>query len=282
MSHNCITGPGICHRCNGAVDNQLGYIHNQLWLNIKYPPTNSINFEPHSTNFKDVYIAHKVIPDKLARSAREFLEKIPIDPHARMLNDTDNKPRDAINSNDEFILENSPPDPNLWAWEYYAPGIHRAVPTTVSAFIGSPIGELITVLESSFRSTNYFDIDFSQYRKATWVLQRAKRGEMIGPHTDENSFRKFAFIYYLTDDNWDFKLDGGELVISDQPYIKLDEIDKCVRWNHRTLPGKYAKINPEFNSIVAWKIDGTSPIHWVNTLRTNKHRYTLVGFFVPK
>lgn len=235
MEHNCGTSSDVCYRCNGGVDNQLAFIYNNL--NIASVTLNPIDFGPLNSVFPNVHVAHNIISNELAIDARDFLNKIPINHNINMLNNTDNKPRTCITDfieNQNYIdtylstisklksINKYPkPNPESWIWEHYGHGIYRATPTTLNAFIDSPIQKLITELESKFCSTAYFpDIDFSQYKKATWVLQKTKRGDMIGPHTDENRERKFAFIYYLTDDNWDYKNDGGDFVVSDQRYEK--------------------------------------------------------------
>lgn len=291
MEHKCGSDEGVCRYCSGDTDNQLGYICNILELELCSKST-PIKFKPLNTDFSNVHYAHNVIANELAMSVRDFLDKIPLthenDEPQKIVTDLiqdENYVYTYLSTMGKLKSINKCPEPNpkLWKWDNYKKGMQRASPTTLSDFIDSPIHKLITKLESKFNSTNYFPgIDFSQYKKATWVLQKVGVGDMIGPHTDENSQRKFAFVYYLTPDNWNYKTEGGELVVSDQKSNKIDKISNCIE-NNKYIPGKSIQINPEFNSIIAWKLgNGKSPLHWVNTVKSFRPRYSLVGFFVAK
>ena len=278
MAHDCAKSTSTCHRCNGSVDNQLGLIHNNLKL-VSGP----IKFVPYDSNkYKNVFIATDVINYELADNVRSFLQKIPFDKNTiPRLNDTDVQPKTTVvtESRDPIkiteAVDDPVNDPNCWTWEYYITnGAYRAVPLSLKSFVGSPIKKLIDQLESKWLATNFFGMAIQ--RKVTWVLQMMIDGFCMGPHTDEFSSRKIAFIYYLTEDNW--PKNNGELVVYGEPEIYLDPISRSYSidnwrwWNH-------IRIDPTFNTMVAWKLgDGTSPIHHVNRV-TDKKRFALVGFF---
>jgi hypothetical protein len=57
--------------------------------------------------------------------------------------------------------------------------------------------------------------------KVTWVLQRIEQGHYIDWHNDEAKGRLISFIYYLTPDDWNYKVDGGPLKIMQDFYKKI-------------------------------------------------------------
>lgn len=248
----------ICplYRIRSDVDNQLGYLYDKIKKVDRFD-YERIMFEPN------VYIAKNVFDMTFAKEVRDFLNKIPIDFNTPLLDDVTNKPRDYLYNSCNYNVEGTY-NPSEWTWEHYAKNqIWRCLPLTIESFIGSPIFTLIEKLEQKF------NLEFFSYAaKSTWVLQRLCKGNSIGEHSDDSGIgekypRKFAFIYYLTPDGWDYNVDGGELCI-------------------RSGTG-FTRLNPVFNSIVVWDMSKQkSPIHKVNEVlaENDRPRYALVGFLV--
>jgi hypothetical protein len=278
MSHNHENGKTCC-RCDGNLDHQLGHIQKKL----KYLQIASLNLNPYDDKFNNIFIDKNVFPIEFAIEIRNFLRKIPFDKEKiRLLNDIDNLPSKSVMNEFQDIIKinqalaNPINDPFQWEWVLYLPGMYRLAPLSLASFIGSPIKVLIDLLEAKWNKTNFYDMKFSKMEKATWVLQMIPPGEMLYPHTDENLERKIAFIYYLTDDDWNHDVNGGALIIYNHPNENLNAIYDDFynkKWD-------IIKINPAFNSLITWKVgNNNSPIHMVSTVK-NGLRYALVGFYV--
>lgn len=256
----------------GDVDNQIGNLHGKLRRIIR----GGFDLEPFDEYHTTILISNNTIPTELAKKVRDFINNIPFDNEIKILNDTDNQPKDFVNKSFDDIneiklaYEKKKFDPTEWAWEKYNADFWRALPLTCEAFFGSPIIELFDLLEEKWYRTKIPNFDISNYAKVTWVIQRIQKGHGIGLHTDDNPWRKLAFVYYLTADDWDYEKDGGELCICGNNYDeKLNSLE-------------YISINPGFNSMVVWDmVNQKSPLHFVNHVKADddKPRIALVGFF---
>lgn len=244
------------YRSRGDVDNQLGHLYDRV------NRINKLKYKCLFTN-PNVFIAKNVFDKSFAINVRDFLNQIPIDLNTEPLNDIDNKPKDVLFYSDSCSVVGNC-NPKEWTWEHYAKNqIWRCLPLTLTSFVSSPIFKLIEALEQKFC------LEFFAYAgKATWVLQRLCKGNFIGDHTDDSGTdvaypRKFAFVYYLTPDDWDYNVDGGEL---------------CVK-----IGDQYIPVNPIFNSMVVWDMaKQKSPLHKVNEVlaENDRPRYALVGFLI--
>lgn len=287
------------------VNNNLHTIYNYVRIfvpsnNIK--DSNSLNLQQYNQNYPNVYIAYEIIPNEIAINARKFLQDIIFDPKTLELNDKDNKPKnniiksihksignifdenlnfidnklEHINDDDyyndinrDFIIEstkNGKSDPNDWIWEKYNSQIWRATPNELDSFCSSPIIKLMDILISKFKNTFLIGPNL---KKSTWVIQRTKHNFSLEKHNDFYLGRKFAFIYYLTNDNWNYKKDGGELCV----YNKTQDISENE---------DYISINPTFNTLIVFKMEnGQSPMHFIKEVKAldNNPRIALVGFF---
>lgn len=258
------------YQISGIVDNQIGQLHNKLRNVITLK--SGFELKPYDSIHQNVFTVENAIPLELSRRARDFLNNIPFDNTIKKLDDETNPPKDTIHKlfNDANKIResynNKKSNPLEWTWERYHDDFWRALPLSGEAFCGSPLIELIDVLEEKWYATKMPNFNINKYRKATWVIQRIEKGHGIGLHNDENQWRRLAFVYYLTSDYWDYQQDGGEL---------------CVCYNND--PENYVKINPAFNTMIAWDmVNQKSPLHFVEKVKAenNKARIALVGFFV--
>lgn len=263
---------GISYRIAGDVDNQLGQLHTVLRSLI--PKGIGLPLVQYDKEHSNVYMVKDVIPRDLAERTRSFFNDIPFDNTLEQLNNDTNPPRQAIFTTltQESIKDaysNRRYDPNDWAWEKYHRDFWRAVPLSGESYCGSPIVELMDVLEERWHATDMDKLWGSEceilpkdLRKLTWVVQRVEQGHGMGFHNDDFGDRKLAFIYYLTPDDWDYTEDGGELRVC--YYDKADHL----------------AIDPEFNTMIVWDMYRMrSPLHGVNTVKcSNKARIALVGF----
>ena len=295
----------------GNVDNSLNPIHNNLcyFIQNKQFPT----FEKVSKNlytvetwdecirnrkfnhslvkyisalyrfdFKDIdgFPACKVInnfmSESSARETRDFVCEIPFDNTLSVINNTDNLPRDSVNTllktNDysliyETLKTKNVTEPCDWMWERYSSSVWRAVPLTITAFCNSTIFHLMFLLERVIERWMWSLFSNTKFLPLTWVLQRMENGCSVSKHTD-NSYqedkdkeRHFSFIYYLTPDDWDYVKDGGELIIENENLTYT--------------------FNPTFNSLICWNIRDYEPlVHSVNEVKSSsKIRIALVGFY---
>lgn len=247
------------YRFRGDVDNNLGWLYDHY----KRVSVNDIKFKPYNEAHKNVYICENVLPKNFVKKIKSFLNEIPFNNTIQLLNDTDNKPQDDIikSMNGKTDYGTKVYDPKQWKYEKYHNDIYRVVPLSLASFIGSPIIELFEKLEMKLYLSNINGVKIWDYRKATWVIQRIDKGHGIDLHSDDNPWRKIAFIYYLTDNKWN-EDDGGQLVV----------------YNNQN---QSIKINPTCNSIVAWEmVNQPSPLHLVDKVKSDKPRFAFVGFFV--
>jgi Rps23 Pro-64 3,4-dihydroxylase Tpa1-like proline 4-hydroxylase len=108
-------------------------------------------------------------------------------------------------------------------------------------------------------------MDMKNLRLTEFVVQLLKAEQEISEHKDKITsknyctHRKIAFIYYLTPDEWWYRIDGGEL---------------CCRNDN----DNFTSFEPTFNSMVVFDMtDNDGPLHWVRS--ASKDRIALVGFF---
>lgn len=282
-------------RNRGDVDNQIGSLHNILRCTHKILPNKKYEFQPlkfecHKLYNYSVDISKNVLPKEFAIKVRQFLNNIYFDNSLKLLNDCDNQPKTHVmssiknfehvntilnnNSNNNVINnDNSNNMPNNmsnniikdWTYEKYNPEFWRILPITLEAFICSPIIELFDILHIQLYDymKTILNLDMTKYSRGLHVIQRVEKDYGISLHTDDWSKRKLAFVYYLTSDDWNYEQDGGDLCIHDD-----------------TNPDIYTCINPEFNSMVTWDmITQKSPLHSVNKVKSNKPRFTVVGFY---
>jgi hypothetical protein len=252
------------------VNNHLGYLYMKFcesWDKEKIEPK-SLSLKQH-VDLSNVYISYDVLNDSYARNVRKFIYNVPFDSNKEIINDQNNLPLSNVyHTNQSLILncfENSSIDPNDWVWEKFSYCLWRLAPKTLNAFLGSPIPNLITLLEKTIRSKEYFgNIAYENLKKGTWVIQRIQKGQNVGIHSDKAYGRVISFIYYLTPDDWK-KSDGGGLCMLN-PYKK-----------------EFQRINPDFNSLIMWKSDDDNfkELHHVETVvaDNDKPRIALVGFF---
>lgn len=240
------------------VDSDLSMISTEVNRFVVTEPIPSMPFPfIHNKQF-DIYICDNAIPIQLAREVREFVHSIEIDLTSAHLNDTDNLPprkvlleaRDSVDMT--VSTESSPQLSNEWKWQNYASweynrtAFWRLYPTTLNAFVYSPIKRLIDLIEAKLQLTSIPDIDIPSLRRLTWVIQVVLPDHGIGAHTDFGNGRKLSFLYYLTDDDWNIATDGGELITGDQQLYKI-----C----------------PKFNMLIAWPmVNGNGPLHSVATV----------------
>jgi len=275
------------HRKRGDVDNQLGNLYDLCKLKIPLYEklNNNINekpagfvFHPFDNKNPNILVSNNVINRKLARKVRHFINSITFDNTQKEVNGTDNQQKDKVSKflfsfpdtiktikfkNDDEDIKNENVK-NEWIWEKYSHEFWRLLPTSLQAFLESPIIELIKILEKKWYSTKIPNFDITKYQKATWVIQRIEEGNGIGFHSDTFGTRKLAFVYYLTPTDWDYKIDGGEL---------------CVCKNN--IYYHFISVNPVFNSMIVWNMEVESPSHFVNSVKSNKQaRIALVGFFM--
>ena len=258
------------YRISGDVDNQLGHLHNKLRNHIPSKPGFQLN--PHNDKHPNMFVESDVVPKKLAKRVRKFINQIPFDDNRiPQLDDITNPSRDSVyNELDDKnrtmeAYKNKIYDPNQWIYERYHVNFFRALPLTLEAFLGSPLIELFDVLEEKWHNTFTNNVVRTKgHRKITWVIQRIEKGHGIGWHNDDNGQRSLAFAYYLTPSDWDYKNDGGEL---------------CVSYDENQ--DKYESINPSFNTMVVWDMyNQRGPLHSVKEVKSyKKSRIALVGFF---
>lgn len=263
------------YKIKGDIDNQIGHLHNKLQYYDPYKK--GFEMKLHDETYQNVFITKDIIPKKLAEKVRKFINDIPFDNTLKILNDDNNQPRESIskslNDSDKIKIayENKRYNPHDWIWEKYDNDFWRVLPLSLEAFCGSPIIKLIEILERRWYQTKINNFDITKYRKATWVIQRIEKGHGIGLHTDDNPWRKLAFVYYLTSDDWNYKNDGGELCVCNNNY------------DEHINPKEYISINPEFNTMITWEmLNQKGPLHFVNNVEAEneKPRIALVGFFV--
>lgn len=213
-----------------------------------------------------VTIVKNLLQKDLAVRVRDFIYAIPIDFNEKQINDSDVKPRDSIFSSlecsreerDKIVVaayEKRRSDPKGWKWEKYSHVAWRLTPLTLEDFIGSPIYELIYNMY-----IRWWRSDMEINEKSPWQLMTIQRTiDSMDKHTDKSSsIRKVAFLYYITPDDFDYNIDGGELNL------------------HRS---RDIKINPEFNSLVCWNMHGDRYItHSVESVKSDKIRIVAVGF----
>lgn len=270
MQQSNTTGFLEC-RSRGDVDNQLGHLHSRIRWIIPDTKTNTsgLDFKQYGVYCPNVLILNDVVDRDLAQRVREFAQSIKFDNTLPTLNDNDNQPKDSVfkNANNIEAINKAFSDANNstenWMWEKYAETIWRATPLTLSSFIGSPIFELIDTLEKKWKKTNMVNVDMTKVWKATWVLQRVEKGHFIGIHNDEAPRRKISFVYYLTPDDWHYRIDGGEL------HVKGND-------------DEFYDVHPTFNSMVAWNMnEHKSPEHYVEEVyaENDRPRISLVGFW---
>jgi hypothetical protein len=253
--------------------------------------------------YSNVFVMKDVMSVDLAISVREFLKDIPFDPEIKNLNDIDNKPTnniikefykqddhkkifdlnyDMCSERKQYVEKNfdqteiydfeymndviknsTPIKPTQWKWEKYIDGIFRALPLDLASFYHSPVWQLISILDKKWKNTQMTNININALTKSTWVIQRIPQGFGIDPHYDHNGYRKIAFAYYLTDDDWNYD-DGGDLRVCNE-----DGTD-CMSFA------------PIFNSLVGWNMsEDKSPLHFVDKVKADnsKPRIALVGFY---
>lgn len=239
--------------------------------NISLQDLPSLVFE--STCHPQVFITKDVVPIELARDCRKFLSSSWVK-HTedtvmlRTISDELELNRTHMLSNlyDSVLihlrsnnnLESY--DYGMWKWEKYNPGFYRATPSNYFAFIMSPIFKLIQCLIARWEHTTRFsDYKMHELHLDTFVIQKITQGNGIRPHNDAHDKRRIAFTYYLTDDDQS-ENDGGEF---------------CVMSESET----YDSFVPEFNSMILMTMkDNKSPLHKVDTVKSTKDRYSLVGF----
>jgi hypothetical protein len=206
------------------------------------------DFKEHELDAR-VNLILDAVPLDLAKRCRTLINEVSIIPGIKRMNNDDNAPpRNIIVNGSKYI---APSGYSRWMWRNYSEGIWRLFPADYKTFAESPINELV----------NYINNRFSQdpLRPATWVIQLTRLDKKIGWHFDEYIGRKIAFIYYLTPDDWDYKKDGGNLMI-------------------RHKDGNIFSINPTFNSLIMWKM-GLYVSHAVNSVIRDCFRVALVGFY---
>lgn len=270
------------YRSAGHVDNQIGHVHNNLRCVI--PKGHGFNVTQYDATHPNVFIVKDAVSRELAERVRKFVQEIPFDSMKPVMNDIDNLPKEDVYKaflDPNRIVDayhNRKDDPKGWNWERYAVDFWRAAPLSAEAFCGSPLIELIDVLEERWRATDMTKLwgssltpskteaspfPVGHFTKLTWVVQKMEPGYTMGFHNDEFDYRLIAFIYYLTPDDWDYRRDGGQLVV-------------CRNDNRND----YLSINPEFNTMVWWDMHvQKSPLHSVSAVTcTDKARIALVGF----
>ena len=254
----------------GDVDNQLGLLFDCLnnRVNLPKPETTALTFERHP-KIPDVLISYDVIPYDLAKRCLDFIKSVPFDSNAKLINDDNNLPRNICYYYPRKLICNEYncryESPNEFTWEYYKLHMYRLVPITLRAFYGSPLIELINIL--LYRWWLSTEINVKNLIYGTIVIQKMGLGGSIPVHNDEWRGRRVAFIYYLTDEDWNDE-DGGYLGVADWPENNTQ---------------KYIQIPPKFNTMVSWKMqEFKSPLHWVSEIKSNKARYALVGFWGDK
>lgn len=237
------------------------------------PPTFEVT--PNS----NVMIAKDFVPVELARECRRFLASMWI-LHTEStlmlgtLRDEFEANRGMYSLMDVFnlvILKTGAPgryswsvqeyNSGMWRWEKYNPDFYRAAPANYISFVMSPVYKLIQCIAAKWEHTKQFmNYDVSKLSLDTFVVQKIPQGHGIIPHNDEQSRRRIAFIYYLTDDGWSAE-DGGEFCVSS---------DDGQQWDN---------FIPEFNSVIAMNMtDNKSPLHKVETVISDRNRVSLVGF----
>jgi len=195
---------------------------------------------------KTIRLIHNVFPIEKACEWREFIRKNVIFANNLQLTDDD------INPVLDNICKNEIRPFSGWIWERYLQGsIWRAAPENLSDFEHSPIHELCISLMNNWEQLH------GTPKPAHWmfVLQSQTRGDYIGEHSDDHGSRKVAFIYYLTDDDYDYSTEDGVL-----------------EYRKDVMQG----IVPTFNTFVSWNMPG--PLHAVRTYWGTKPRIALVGF----
>ncbi len=271
-----------CNRCTSRVNNQLGTLYDII-NNPKY--YSSISYRSND-KISEVLITHNVLSTDFAKMVRDFIQAIPIDSNINKdstNNDICTSIYDNLNINNfesNFISS----EKDSWGWESYSYGIFRLYPRTFDAFMTSPIYKLFQVLRCKFANTRVLT---QIYYPSTWVIQYMQPGTYIGAHSDQFPGRRLSFIYYLTPDDWDYKNDGGELIISRCPYSNIQTINDKLRSGFVPRTDTI-ELNPEFNSMVLWKIDPNadgnidpllaSPVHYTN-IPKRQGRIALVGFY---
>ena len=265
-----------------VVDNQLRNLH--LCIEPIYPELDHISSSDSTSSnaklpyfrfksykkYPKVLICRDAFDIKFAQECREFLQAIPFDINKPTLNDTDYPPSDTVYKNAYELyslcattpsLVNLRPestnDPNLWTWEHYSYCFYRCLPLTVESFVGSPITKLIAMIASKWKNTKLSNIDILKFYCG--VIQRMTQGSFVTEHKDGHGFRKISFIYYLTPDDWNYQIDGGELCIHNE---------------------KIFNINPTFNTLIAWDNTIDDLLHSVGTIQADnsRPRLALVGF----
>ena len=259
-----------------SCNNQLGEIHKNVryFVPLSMEETGfNISAVPGS---KNIMHAENVIDKTLASRVRQFLNDIPFNQYIRPLDDITNPPsmnvwEDCLDKIKVLKIINDKvgycANPLNWKWEMYGGGIFRAAPQTLEDFIFSPVFELFDVMWYRFHFTLFGGVDLGNglLKRSCWVIQRTIRFEAIGLHMDDDQWRKIAFCYYLTPDDWCSR-DGGVLVCHDPQSKKL--------------VGSFV---PVFNSMVGWVMDKhiLGPLHCVTLVmvRNEMARIALVGFY---
>jgi len=251
------------------------------------------NIEFEKLMFEDImiYKGEKILGLNLAKKIRKFIQNI--DEKDQKLLSDENSPQDEIYyklKSSKLLLLNTfsiherakitrkillsnksltdtrfQNTKNGWKWEAYSSDIWRLKPKSLDAFFNSPIYTLISIIEKKLSQS--FGDKLNNKTKICWVIQKLMKGAKIGQHMDIG--REYAFVYYLTPNEWEYEEYGGELVIiskKERPDIK----DKLI-------------INPTFNSMVLWENDEKKmPLHYVNTIKEQNpkgERIALVGFY---
>lgn len=175
-------------------------------------------------------ISHKIcvinnfVHEEFAKYVRDFVLSVPFDINTSRLNDTDNQPKtnvyDSLKLGDGITIldkykghtyreynNSEQEDANQWTWENYKFGIWRIAPLSATAYINSPIYDLINII--------FWKLDKSIKESlkeklfvGTVVLQRVPTNNYITRHIDNCGTRRASFIYYLTPDDWS-ESDGG-------------------------------------------------------------------------
>jgi hypothetical protein len=206
----------------------------------------------HSIRTDDfpIYRLDNVLPSSLACDAREFVLAIEIPEMIELLDDGSNPPLDNI-----FLLNNENSNESVhWIVEGYNSAFYRYAPSSMEAYLQSPIKQVIVMLNQKIRT---WQPHLAQYG-ISWVLQVIKKGHCIYLHDDKAVGRLASFVYYLTENGWN-NTDGGNLEV-------------CTGKYHYNIP-------PEFNSLVYWDmVDETSPLHAVSQVKSDRKRIALVGF----
>lgn len=141
-------------------------------------------------------------------------------------------------------------------WEHYKYGIFRAIPLNKTAFLDSPIYDLITIITWKLHTIIRYSLG-ENLKLGTCVLQRIPANTFIAEHTDECNKRRVSFIYYLVPGDFD-ENDGG--------ILHIKHPSRCIT----------SVITPKFNQLTMWLLPNknhpstpTKPISLLNMNQIN-------------